>query len=488
MLAVFKETPFGICEFDAAFRFHHVNTQLAALNGLTVEDLLGRAIGDVLPRLATAFEPDLRRVLETGEAIIGTVVVSETPANRSITRSFKHHYVPVKAVDGAVVGITCVVEEITERRVVDRDLRLAQSFLDNAGDAAIGLNHSGRIVYANTTCCQMLGYSPDEILTLSVPDFDPNATIEDFMRAWQRLSETGPYMFEATYLTKTGTSIPVEVALRPFRFERENMVICLSRDISKRKSVEAERNNALADAEKANQAKSEFLATMSHELRTPLNAICGFSEMLIGEYFGALGSTKYKEYAGDIRMSSEHLLLLINDILDLAVIESGEKPLSIQPLDVVGVIDDCSPMIYPTAERKGVACAFEIGDPSPVVHADRRAIKQILLNILANAVKFTPEGCRVWLTAFMMGGDCVFEINDTGEGVPMDKLQNLTDPYVRVDTGAMQSREGTGLGLWIVKALVDLHNGKLTIDSEVGQGTKVTVRIPSRGETLTPSP
>ncbi len=250
-------------------------------------------------------------------------------------------------------------------------------------------------------------------------------------------------------------------------------------DITQHVQAEEERDRALVQAEEANQAKSEFLATMSHELRTPLNAINGFSEMIEGQYFGALGSEKYKEYAADIQSSSEHLLHLVSEILDLSAIEAGRHSLEKKSLEMKQIAEECSRFIIKDTGSKGVNYAVEIPENLPPIHADVKALKQILLNLLSNAVKFTPERGRVSFKVAASNGSHFIEVRDTGKGIPPDKIPSLTEPFFRVETDPHKAQEGTGLGLAITKSLVDLHEGELSIKSKVDKGTTVTVTLPS---------
>lgn len=235
----------------------------------------------------------------------------------------------------------------------------------------------------------------------------------------------------------------------------------------------------LADsAREANKAKSSFLAVMSHELRTPLNAISGFSEMLSSEVFGPLGSDKYKEYATDIHTSSSHLLSLINDILDLSAIEQGQLSLTKESISVPELIDEVSHIISAAALQKGVHYSTNISpDLAPLV-ADRRAMKQIFLNILGNAIKFTPEGGTMTFNVSVSDKMYVFELSDTGIGVTPDLVSRLTDPFFRVQTDPYRAQDGAGLGLSIVKSIVSLHDGRLTIDSNEGAGMTIIVTLP----------
>ena len=257
--------------------------------------------------------------------------------------------------------------------------------------------------------------------------------------------------------------------------------VLLLTDISDMKRVESERSEALEQAEKANLAKSAFLATMSHELRTPLNAILGFSEIISLQYFGPLGDPKYKEYANDIRTSGYHLLALINDVLDLSAIEAGKISLTRENIAMGEIVEECSRTIADAAAQKGVSYRAIVPADLPPIYADRRAIKQVLLNLLSNAFKFTPEGGKIRLNVSAANGHCTIDVADTGEGVPADKLARLTDPFVRVEPDPHKSQEGTGLGLSIVDSLVRLHGGEIDIKSKLGQGTTVTVKLPNRG-------
>ena len=230
----------------------------------------------------------------------------------------------------------------------------------------------------------------------------------------------------------------------------------------------------------ANRAKSEFLANMSHELRTPLNAIIGFAEILSNELFGALGNSRYLDYAKDIHESGHHLLALINDILDLSKIEAGNIEIREEVIDIPEVIQSCVRLSAERAQTAGVDLVMDLpeGFP-PALRADKRMVKQIVVNLLSNAVKFTPPGGRITLTVrHDPDGGCVLQVADTSIGIAPENISKALARFGQVDGEFNRKFEGTGLGLPLSQSLVELHGGSLEIESELGAGTTVTVRFP----------
>lgn len=251
----------------------------------------------------------------------------------------------------------------------------------------------------------------------------------------------------------------------------------------------AMRESKLADAlkqaqfyaavERENKAKTEFLANMSHELRTPLNAIIGFSEVMSQEILGPVGNKKYREYAGNIFEAGQHLLSLVNDILDLSRIQLDAQSLDIQPIDFMRVCENCLSIVRPRAERGQVRLTFHPPAIIPVIETDERRLKQVLINLLINAVKFTYAGGSVelCLQATAEGG-AVLSVIDTGIGMSEDDLENALKPFWQADAGLDRVYEGTGLGLPLVSELLRVMHGTLTLESEPGKGTVATVALP----------
>lgn len=235
----------------------------------------------------------------------------------------------------------------------------------------------------------------------------------------------------------------------------------------------AERDAAIA----ASRAKSEFLAAVSHELRTPLNAIIGFSDVMKQRLFGPLPA-RYAEYGDLIHESGRHLLELIGDVLDMSKIEADRYELSLDAFDVRDIADICTKMMRLRATELGVTLYVDAGDAPIPVNADRKALRQILLNLLSNAVKFTPEGGAVVLMACAEGRDLVMAVGDSGVGISEDEIARLGQPYAQSQSGRDSVERSSGLGLVLVRQLAELHGGSMTIESQAGEGTTVTVRLP----------
>lgn len=253
-----------------------------------------------------------------------------------------------------------------------------------------------------------------------------------------------------------------------------------ARDITKQVLAERGLRHAKDAAEAANLAKSQFLANISHELRTPLNAILGFSEMLERGLAGPV-EPKQQEYAGLVHQSGQHLLNIINDILDLAHVDSGRFELREEGrVDPRRIIDACVSLMSDRANRAALCLSTEIEDHLPLLVADPTRLKQILLNLISNAIKFTKPGGSV-LVAGRHAADrgIAFEVRDTGLGMTPDEIEIALEPFGQVDAGLAREQEGTGLGLPLARRLAELHGGSLQIDSEKGLGTTVTVTLPA---------
>ena len=274
------------------------------------------------------------------------------------------------------------------------------------------------------------------------------------------------FLFLARGLRSTALS------MLEYRTEKDALIA----ELEEQKSVSDE---ARRRAEAANSAKSRFLATMSHELRTPLNAILGFSEVMKSEMFGPMENPKYTEYAGNILESGRHLLHLINEILDLTRIESGRYELHEEPVRLADITDECHRLLKLRAEGKGIDVVEEGATDLPVVWADQRAMRQICLNLMSNALKFTPKGGRITLSVGAMpDGGQFLAVRDTGPGIPEEEIPKVLQAFGQGALAHQTAEGGAGLGLAIVKNLIELHGGSLILESELRKGTEARVVLP----------
>jgi cell cycle sensor histidine kinase DivJ len=269
---------------------------------------------------------------------------------------------------------------------------------------------------------------------------------------------------------------PLEQALETTSSEAE--VVAVMRDVTDRKNQEQALDLARTAAEQADAAKTRFLATMSHELRTPLNAIIGFSEMIVQEDALMLDAARRKEYAQLINDSGQHLLSVVNGILDMSKMESGNFEISPEPFAPRAALINCCNLLALKARENAIDLVTRAPENLPFMTGDPRAFKQIALNLVSNAIKFTERGGSVTVSASVEGSRLVLRVADTGVGIAADDLKRIGDPFFQAGKTYQRRHEGTGLGLSIVKSLVALHGGEMTVQSKIDEGTTVTVALP----------
>ncbi len=365
-------------------------------------------------------------------------------------------------------------------RMHREEIAIMSAVTDQAMDAILAYDGNGKVVLANHACLKLCGYeNSEEMVRAGVPRIRFPGASRDVCIP-ESLSG-GAYSREAVLISRGKAETPVFInAARPQAGSYAVIRYYASiTDISERHAAERRLETKNLELQGANRAKSEFLALMSHELRTPLNAIIGFSEVMRSGILGGIGNPRYEEYVGDIHDSGKHLLSVINDILNLSKIESGQMDLENAVIDIAELVDSILPMVRQHADSKGLILKVSIANPLPGLTADPRAVKQILINLLSNSIKFTETGGVVEISAWLEDGAIVMSISDTGAGIPKDQLKAVLEPFVQIQSAWNAKHEGTGLGLPIVKSLVALHNGTFTLASEAGAGTTVTIRFPS---------
>lgn len=262
------------------------------------------------------------------------------------------------------------------------------------------------------------------------------------------------------------------------KLQRE--ILDLRREIKGLRRINLELMNGKERAEISDQRKSEFLARITHELRTPLNAVVGFADLVRQEPYGELGNPKYGEYLTDIRSTSAHMLDLVNDLLDVAKIEAGHIDMRESWASVPNILDDCRRLMSTEAKAGSIELVVKTAPDLPALHCDPGRIRQIVVNLLSNSVKFTPKGGRITIAARQdRVGGIVMRVEDTGIGIPRDALDDVFEPYTQVRANHLvKAQQGSGLGLSLVRVLADLHQATLGIESVEQQGTTVTVRFP----------
>ena len=368
-----------------------------------------------------------------------------------------------------------IVHDISERKQMEQSLRLAQFIIENAPEAIEWITPEGKLSYVNQAECDNLGYTREELLTMSIPDLDPNFPQENWEQAWDMIKQHKLSVIESTHQRKDGSSFPVEVTAWYLTFDNKEYLCSFVRNITERKANEQVLIQAKEKADAANHAKSVFLGNMSHELRTPLNAILGYTQILKQD---TTLTEKLQQDIHVIHQNGQYLLTLINDILDLSKLESQHLALSPTEIRLSQFIQNVTELFAERAKYKGIAFNLEPLSQLPVgIRADERRLRQILVNLLGNAVKFTHEG-GVTLKIDYRQDNLLFWIEDTGIGISKENLDKIFEPFHQVGDHFTAKAEGTGLGLSITQKLIGMMQGELKIESQLGQGSVFHAVLP----------
>ncbi|ESQ88636.1 histidine kinase [Asticcacaulis sp. AC460] len=460
--------------------------------------------GEFVNRVAPEHRADVMKALDTAR-LKGAFDVSFRVPNaegKSIWVDVRGQSVGARTQLGFMrlngVALDVSDERMAQSRAQRAEARLLDA-INSVSDAFVLWDRRHRLLMWNTTFGETFGIDErflrvgtpreliDQVMQIAIRRHQPAPDARDGVYEaelnngrWIQISESRT--LEGGRVL-TGTDITAVKVQEEFRRRNEEALQELVEKLeqSRQQQMILARKYEMAKirAEAANHAKSEFLANMSHELRTPLNAINGFSEIMATEMFGPLGHARYKEYAGDILGSGQHLLSLINDILDMSKIEAGKMTLRIEPVSLDEVIEDTLRLVRQRAEKAGLKIRVHMPQ-LPEIEADFRALKQILLNLLTNAIKFTPQHGTVTVSAAMTDDNVHIAVSDTGIGIASKDMERLARPFEQIENQFSKTKEGTGLGLALTKSLIEMHNGRLEIDSTEGQGTTVNVILPIR--------
>ena len=383
-----------------------------------------------------------------------------------------------------------IVEDITERKKVENALRENEErlmdFLENANDLVQSIRPDGSFIFVNRAWKETLGYTDEEIHNLTMFDIIHPQSLEHCKEIFQRIiAGENISNIETVFVTKDGRSIIVEGNIN-CRFEGSKPIATrgIFHNNTERKKAEQELHRSKEAAEAANQAKSDFLASMSHELRTPLTAIIGFSQVLEMQHFGKL-TEKQSEYVNNIHKSGKHLLSLINDILDLSKVEAGKMELELSDVKVKELLEGSLVMIKEKCHNHNISLDLEVSkEVSDIkITADDRKLKQVMFNLLSNAAKFTPDNGAITVEAEKKDEDIFISVTDTGIGISVEDQKKIFDEFYQVKGGITDKTPGTGLGLALVKQLVEMHGGRVSLESEgIGKGSRFSFMIPLKAK------
>jgi PAS domain S-box-containing protein len=452
------------------------NRSASVLFGYTGEEAIGRPLDQlIVPQTLRADAATLfRRSVESGIAEGRAVRQRKDGSSLDVD-------VTMRRVDeaGGESFIVMSQTDVTALRGL-QDLKASEarfrSLLEAAPDAIVIVNRYGNIVIVNAQAETLFGYTREELVgqsvELVVPErfrrTHPGHREHYFKAPRPRGMGTGLELFG---LRKDGTEFPIEISLSPMTGEDGTLVSSAIRDVTERKLLERQMHEA-------NRLKSEFLANMSHELRTPLNAIIGFADLMHRGKVGAL-APQHQEYLGDILTSSRHLLQLINDVLDLAKVESGKMELRPEVVNLATLVSEVRDILRELASRRHLEISTDVAPAVETVVVDASRVKQILYNYLSNAIKFTGEGGRVIVRAMEDGPEYFrLEVEDTGVGIAATDLGRLFVEFQQLDASPAKKYQGTGLGLALTKRIAEAHGGRVDVRSVVGKGSTFSVILP----------
>jgi PAS domain S-box-containing protein len=490
--ALLDASPLSIVLIDASGIVRIWSKSAERLFGWSAAEIIGRPVPLELELLTELEYPSVKELRRKDSSIVSvevrTVRVTHAGTLAVLTETGDSQG---KRLGEIQEELDRVIAEEKQARSEAQTERRFRELLEAAPDAIIEVDREGRIVLLNLVTEKLFGYAREELLgqpiEVLVPESLRHAHVHHRDRYWAHPA-TRP-MGSGIALEgrrKDGSLFPVEISLSPVRSEDGLRVTAVIRDTSERKRTEDQvramqesytkelelRNR---EVERANQLKSEFLASMSHELRTPLHTVIGFAELLGEEIEGPLNE-KQKRFIQHIHKDSLHLLELINDVLDLSKIEAGRLKIHRETFDIAAAVEEALTSIQQAAAAKSLVIETDVCVPAGIL-ADRLRFRQILYNLLSNAVKFTPERGKIRVEARLLDGFAEIAVTDTGVGIPREQQEAVFDKFYQVGATTKGVREGTGLGLAITKALVEEHGGRIWVDSEPGKGSRFTFTI-----------
>lgn len=471
------------------------------------------------------FPPEIDQVVKSEKAISDHIEQKTIQEIESDNKTWYMTFLPLKDASDTEVGYMVVMQDVTEEKRIfttnlnviifgsalfftllfifyfmilhktDKSILANQQELINSEEkfrnifegAVEGIKvtdvESDKFRYVNFALCDMLGYREEDLLQMKANDIHPENDLEKALtKSESRKRDKKVLLSDIPCLRKDGTIIYADISIFHAVIDGKESRVGFYTDVTELKNIEKEiqeANLAKIAAEESSRIKSEFLANMSHELRTPLNSIIGFSDMLLTETFGSLNKKQFN-YVNNISASGKHLLELINSVLDLSKVEAGKMELNYEEVEIIPVFKEVKDVLGPMAAKKNIALKCNMSEQFPIsIYADRIKFKQILYNLINNAIKFTDSGGHVSFDASIKDNMLYVSVTDTGIGISESDRKKLFSPFGQLDSSTAKVHQGTGLGLYIVKMFVELHGGEVWVTSTPGEGSTFSLCIPS---------
>ncbi len=476
---IIEEAPLGIIHFDSKGVVELCNESFVKIEGSSREKVIGL---EILPTLQNE---DMKKAVEEvlagrpgyfeGEYVSAT---GNRPMQARVT------FRPLISKEKVLKGGIGIVEDISERKKMETLQQEKMCFLQNLVDSIPAPVYykdiNGKYIGCNRAFEEFMGKGKEEISGKTLCDFAPPEIAEEqHLRDLELIRTKGTEVFEATvgYANNTLHQVVFNKVVLSGPSEEDSVLLGIIWDITERKELEKSLLKAKKAAEEANRAKSGFIANMSHELRTPLNSVIGFSDLLLEGAFGTLNG-KQARYVHNILNSGKHLLEIINNLLDISILETGESSLDYEELDLAAFIGEVKNSIRPLASSKNISIETNFDPSLGNILVDRAKLKQILYNLLSNAVKFTPVEGKVSVETHKKDGFAEIRVTDNGIGIPAEIQKKIFQPFIQGDSFSAKEYKGVGLGLYIVKNFVELHGGEVGVSSEPGKGSTFTFTLP----------
>ena len=478
--AIYNLAPIGLGALDDRLRYIRVNEYLAEINGLPADEHPGKSLAEVVPTLAPELEPLLRRLVETGDAVADRVVQGETPGQPGVERTWRCKYVPLRDVNATIVGVNMVVEEITERDRLQRELTDQrndyQALADSMPVIVISVDANRNVVFSNSRWKDQVGQGNGATNTTRIEDLAHPSDRTTIRALFDDTPGVGARSFcEARLRDRRGAHrwhlIEASHIDAPNRDDAHWYVTAA--DIEKQKRVEAKLRRRTEVLIAEDRRKDEFLAVLGHEIRNPIAAMESAVSILESGDEDPAWSLEV------LRSQLSQISRLVNDLLDDARIRQGKIALDPKPVDVASLLAVSAESVRAAADQKRVDVELDLPDEPVTIVADRSRLEQVVSNLLTNAIRYSEHGGRVRIAAEAQGDDLELRVEDDGVGIPREMLATIFEPFVQLSSDSPDPSHGLGVGLSLVRQIVQLHGGQIrALSSGEGEGSVFVVRLP----------